>query len=49
MVALELGCLVFYSLPKGEPEQVLEARESRTYTIAILESSGVNSNYTSVT
>lgn len=48
MAALE-GCLVFYSLAKGKPEQVLDIRESYACTIAILESSDVNSNYTSVT
>lgn len=50
MAALE-GCLVFYSLARGKLEQVLDIRESHmlAYTIAILESTDVNSNYTSVT
>lgn len=48
VAALE-GCLVFCSLAKGEPEQVLNTRESYMLVLLpFLESSDVNSNYTSV-
>lgn len=48
MAALE-GSIVFYSLSKGEPEQILDTRESHMLVLLPLESSDVNSNYTSVT
>lgn len=49
MAALE-GWLVFCSLAKEEPEQVLDTRESYMLVLLpFLESSDVNSNYTSVT
>lgn len=48
MAALE-GCLVFYSLAKGKPEQVWMLEKVMCCTVAILESSDVNSDYTSVT
>lgn len=48
VAALE-GSTVFYSLSKGEPEQILDTRESHMLVLLPLESSDVNSNYTSVT